>query len=139
MDSKLHFNSPNSLKTKKTHFLGRKKIQFCSEKSIIKTSERYTSALFFHDFPYVQIFAAGAQNQVFPSRYIILARRRRKNWGICVYKTIFLLFLKHFEPIFIKFLYIEWIFPNSICTFFDFGKVICTFLYIYMYKKNAEK
>ena len=61
---------------------------------------RPAAALFFHDFPYVQIFAAGAQNQVFPSRYIILARRRRKIWGICVYKTIFLLFLKHFEPIF---------------------------------------
>ena len=38
----------------------------------------FEAAFFFHDFPYVQIFAAGAQNQVFPSRYIILARRRRK-------------------------------------------------------------
>ena len=39
MDRKLHFSSPNSLKTKKTHFLGRKMINFCSEKSKIKTSE----------------------------------------------------------------------------------------------------
>ena len=39
MKRKLHFSFQNSLKTKKTHFLGRKNTKMCSKISIFQTSE----------------------------------------------------------------------------------------------------